>query len=241
MPRVEDVIAVGESLLGTDEEPDGSNNAPPITTWYYGWSAAWCCMDDSYMLAHAGFSDDGGETLNLARLLGLTQTTDKGWAYCGYMREAFESVGRWSDEPKVGSFFILPGDVHTGLVSDLGGGTIEGNYRNHHVRGGRDWSRVAGFCHPPYDDTPAPAPPSQPGTPNDVPEFPGTTRRGSRGDAVLQVQQRLHDRGWTIGVDGDFGPQTDHVVRGFQADKGLEVDGIVGPITWTTLWTAPIT
>lgn len=74
-----------------------------------------------------------------------------------------------------------------------------------------------------------------------VPSFPGTVRRGSRGDAVRAVQQRLADRGWRIAVDGVYGPQTEAVVRKFQAEKGLSPDGVAGPLTWTALWTAPVT
>jgi peptidoglycan hydrolase-like protein with peptidoglycan-binding domain len=74
-----------------------------------------------------------------------------------------------------------------------------------------------------------------------VPPFPGTVRRGSTGAAVSTVQARLRDRGWSITVDGVFGPRTEEVVRAFQREKGLAVDGIVGPATWNALWTAPIT
>jgi hypothetical protein len=56
-------------------------------------------------------------------------------------------------------------------------------------------------------------------------------RRGSRGEDVKRVQQALLDAGYTIGVDGIFGPQTDSVVRQLQKDRSLDVDGIVGPLT----------
>lgn len=36
-------------------------------------------------------------------------------------------------------------------------------------------------------------------------------------------------------VDGDFGPQTDRLVRAFQKKHGLTVDGIVGVYTWAVV------
>jgi peptidoglycan hydrolase-like protein with peptidoglycan-binding domain len=53
-----------------------------------------------------------------------------------------------------------------------------------------------------------------------------------RGDDVRMWQQRMRDRGWTITVDGAYGPQSEGVCREFQRRFGLQVDGIVGPITW---------
>lgn len=74
-----------------------------------------------------------------------------------------------------------------------------------------------------------------------VPAFPGISKRGSKGKKIVTMQQRLKDRGWAITVDGIFGPKTETIVRAFQKEKGLAVDGIVGPITWNALWTKPIT
>ena len=84
-------------------------------------------------------------------------------------------------------------------------------------------------------------PPPPPAPVDDVPAFPGEVSLGSSGDAVTQTQQRLADRGWNLAVDGDFGPVTDDTVRQYQAEKGLLVDGIVGPDTWQSLWLSPIT
>lgn len=60
-------------------------------------------------------------------------------------------------------------------------------------------------------------------------------KKGSSGDAVTAMQQVLAERGYSLEVDGDFGKQTDRVVREFQSDRGLTVDGVVGPITWAAL------
>lgn len=54
-------------------------------------------------------------------------------------------------------------------------------------------------------------------------------------------QQQMKNRGWTIGVDGLYGSQSESVCRQFQSEKGLSVDGLVGPKTWSTSWTAPVT
>jgi peptidoglycan hydrolase-like protein with peptidoglycan-binding domain len=60
-----------------------------------------------------------------------------------------------------------------------------------------------------------------------------TVRRGSTGEAVKGVQVRMNLRqAPPIAVDGDFGPLTEQAVREFQGDQGIEIDGIVGPITW---------
>ena len=34
------------------------------------------------------------------------------------------------------------------------------------------------------------------------------------------------------GIDGKFGPRPESAVKAFQRDNALQVDGIVGPITW---------
>ncbi|MEE2040167.1 N-acetylmuramoyl-L-alanine amidase [Nocardiopsis sp. CT-R113] len=59
--------------------------------------------------------------------------------------------------------------------------------------------------------------------------------------SVRTYQQRMRDRGWSIGVDGQYGPASARVTRQFQQEKRLGVDGIVGPDTWAAAWTAPVT
>lgn len=57
---------------------------------------------------------------------------------------------------------------------------------------------------------------------------------GDQGAEVKQVQEQLKKFGYTITVDGIFGPQTNKAVRHWQKVNGLTVDGIVGPITNAT-------
>ena len=59
--------------------------------------------------------------------------------------------------------------------------------------------------------------------------------RGDTGPEVTEIQTILKSFGYTIAVDGTFGPNTERAVRSWQKSNGLEVDGIAGPITMKTL------
>jgi putative chitinase len=60
-------------------------------------------------------------------------------------------------------------------------------------------------------------------------------RRGSFGDAVMELQELLKANGYDIAIDNDFGPATELAVMMFQEKNGLGVDGIVGKNTWAAL------
>ena len=64
-----------------------------------------------------------------------------------------------------------------------------------------------------------------------------TIKRDSRGDAVEALQEYLVKLNLldSDGVDGDFGRKTQRAVRKFQSLNGLEVDGVVGKLTWEKL------
>lgn len=67
----------------------------------------------------------------------------------------------------------------------------------------------------------------------------GTLRHGMRGPDVRALQERLAALGYPPGrIDGIFGDRTAAEVLAFQADHGLDVDGIVGRQTWAALDTA---
>lgn len=56
---------------------------------------------------------------------------------------------------------------------------------------------------------------------------------------VMTLQDGLRKRGWSIAVDGHYGPATVQVVGKFQRLKGLAVDGLTGKATWTTIDRSP--
>src|SRR5262249_44444430 len=62
-----------------------------------------------------------------------------------------------------------------------------------------------------------------------------TLRQGANGQAVRGLQSQLTAHGHATSVDGDFGPNTLTQVKAFQSDAGLDVDGVVGPLTWQAL------
>jgi peptidoglycan hydrolase-like protein with peptidoglycan-binding domain len=63
-------------------------------------------------------------------------------------------------------------------------------------------------------------------------------RSGSRGECVKAAQSGLlkqHELTSPAQVDGIFGPTTDTATRSFQYRTGVDVDGVVGPLTWKNL------
>ncbi len=73
-----------------------------------------------------------------------------------------------------------------------------------------------------------------------------TLRRGSRGEAVQELQRELQWHGYSwVDDDGDFGPITQDAVRRFQREyrdagitacgRTVTVDGVAGPQTFGIL------
>jgi peptidoglycan hydrolase-like protein with peptidoglycan-binding domain len=209
------MIAAARALLGTTEQPPGSNHNQ-VTVWY-GFDGAWCDMAVSY---EAGHSD------NLPAIFGK-------FAYTVAHAEAFQNHGRWH----YGLGGARPGDVvffdwsgtraianidHVGLIEAVHSGgtitTLEGNTSDGFYRRLRNSACVVGYGRPAYGDA-APLPPSN-----------GILKLGSTGEAVKTLQGNLNKiMGSRLTVDGDFGPLTNAAVEAFQRKYGLTVDGEYGP------------
>jgi Putative peptidoglycan binding domain len=60
-------------------------------------------------------------------------------------------------------------------------------------------------------------------------------KQDATGPQVRTVQGLLLARGYSVTLDGVFGPATDATVKRFQGNSHLSADGIVGPQTWPAL------
>lgn len=72
---------------------------------------------------------------------------------------------------------------------------------------------------------------------------PGDVRRvnGRWSSTGLRLwQARMRERGYSLEVDGRYGPETERIVRYFQRLIGATVDGKIGPATWRAAWDEPI-
>lgn len=89
---------------------------------------------------------------------------------------------------------------------------------------------------PPAQNPPVDNPPSS-GSPGTQIPITQTLRRGSRGEQVKILQNRLKELGYDAGTaDGIFGAKTHNAVIAFQRANGLAADGIVGPKTIAKLY-----
>lgn len=120
---------------------------------------------------------------------------------------------------------------HVGIVESVEGYgcyyTIEGNCSNEVKRKYRTvWDDgIVGGIRPRFD-----------GGGGELYTF-ATVQRFSHGDTVGMMQATLNVRmgAYILALDRDFGPYTEQILKDFQRDHGLVVDGICGPITWKKL------
>jgi hypothetical protein len=254
-----------ERFVAAAREDLGLGEPNHIQKWYLreidkslgDWNWAWCNAAVTYWAYKAG--------VEKAVIVG----TAKGYAYTVFHAQAFQKAKRWYTGTVENLKRAQPGDIiffdwggtnsvgaidHVGVVEkNLGGGrvqTIEGNTSDKCLRRVRDASTVAGFGRPDWAKAGAAPKPSKPATPKPAPKpskapaFPGPVLQYPpmrKTETARKWQEQMRKRGWDIAVDGWYGPASKTVCRNFQGEKGLSVDGLVGPNTWRMAWEAPIT
>lgn len=62
------------------------------------------------------------------------------------------------------------------------------------------------------------------------------TDHNARHEDVRTWQEQMAWRGWAIGVDGIYGPQSELICKDFQECRHIDADGQVGPVTWEASW-----
>ena len=163
--------------------------------------------------------------------------------------KCYKAKGQWFTSPKVGDQIFFKNSeriCHTGIVVAVsatsvttiegntsagttvipnGGGVFEKTYAINH-------SRIAGYGRPNYGNQ----------------EGSGYTvtlkeiQNGSQGNDVLLLQEIFRARefdkkviGESLALDREFGAKTEKVVRQYQKERNLSVDGVVGNNTWKDL------
>jgi peptidoglycan hydrolase-like protein with peptidoglycan-binding domain len=249
MTTAQQVIQAAANEIGYKENPPESNHNK-FGVWYGMDYEPWCAMFLSYCLYNSG--------------LPLKITTPKGFAYCPYGVSWFKSKSWWHTTPQAGDlvFYSWNGDGvanHVGIVEKINSDgsivAIEGNTSlGNNSNGGqvmrrkdRNASSILGYGRPNYSSsgvvTPVLPHPLWPG------RYITLTSPNVEGSDVLMWQRQMIHRGWTLGSGGTTGKgddsvfsQNDHeALIKFQEQKGLEIDGKIGPQSWNAAWELPIT
>lgn len=218
---------------------DTYNTIKPLPSGYkMTYSANWCAATVSAAYHEAGYDDifpfecSCGRMITLAKKMGCWVENDN------YTPNIADCVIYDWDDNGVGD--DTTGHDHIGLVVEVNGNAFnvgEGNVgkasecriRKMKVNG----KYIRGFVTPNFGTE------SKPETKlnTDVSTYP-TIKRGDKGAWVTLMQNLLIARGYSVGKDGpdgDFGKNTEEGLMVFQADKGLQVDGICGYKTWSAL------
>lgn len=258
MTTAADALNVARSKLGLAEDPPGSNHNE-ITEWY-GMDGAWCDMFVSYCLTTAGIDH------HRAWVPYEVDAPADGFVVVDDIHNG-QPGDLITYDFRGGVAHDHIGFIEAVIDDGSGYITIEGNWSDKVVRLNRRFGvdPIAAVVRPNYSSTDAPwvPVPDAPPAPEDVPvaaeaappfplpdgsyfgpeSGPAESVSGyySFRDELAAWQTQMQARGWTITPDGYFGPETAGVATAFQTEKGLEVDGRIGPETWAAAWNLPVT
>jgi len=218
MPYAKQVVRIAEGEVGYKEKGNNwTKYAAEVRQLNWAQNQPWCHTFISWVFQKAEARDIAPCT-----------------ASCAAGVQWFKKQKRFSQTPHVGDivYYGRNGGTHVELVvavtdtqiKTVGGNTRgsldEGNYANGDAVAtkwvNRNESRIYGYGHPDYDPEP---------------KGPPLLKKGSKGTAVKNWQKVLIGEGFELSVDGVFDAKTEKATKEFQKRHGIEVDGIVGPIT----------
>ena len=246
MTQADKVVAIAQGEIGN---PGGQK----YWSWYgFKSRVSWCACFASWVLDQAGVacldlrplinkagSDEETEVIRTgANDPNIAGILSKG---CVQILDFYSQAGmRIGDEPAKPGDIVLyewneaagDGVDHVGIVESVEGTDpntqilhmIEGNWGDKVSRTTyryRD-SRVYAICRPRYST-------------KELVEAPFDIQNGDKGKDVQLLQMALLMHGYGVGadgMDGEFGTATGKALKQFQADHGLDVDGIAGTETW---------
>jgi N-acetyl-anhydromuramyl-L-alanine amidase AmpD len=236
-----DVLVI--HTMENGEKPDGAEN---IANWFAGStapraSAHYCidnnsivqCVRDEDVAWHAPGANHDGIGFEHA---GTAKQTGRDWSdeYSATMLElSAELVAEKCVQYKIPPVWLTPADLQAGRR-----GITSHNNVSQAFHQSTHWDPGSGFNIQRYLKRVRELMGNV--DPKAFKEDPPVVRQGDSGWRVKQLQKRLKLHGFDPGaVDGDFGPNTEKQVRAFQQAQDIEVDGIVGPMTWKMLNKAP--
>jgi hypothetical protein len=264
-PTVLDVLNLARHEIGPKENPPDSNRTK-YGTWY-GWQGVlWCDIFQSWLFgqfpggldlvggkhaytpSHAEWFKKHGRWGRRPRVGALVffDFPDQihRVQHVGLVEAVLDGGSRIQ---------TIEGNTHPGRAGHQHDG--DGVYRR--IRATHN--QVVGYGYPAYATAPA-RPPAPAPAPTGAPPFPlpdghwfgprlpleevrSVSGYYSHREDLRRWQERMRARGWRqLRATGRYDDSnTEKVTRAFQREKGLTVDGGVGPDTWAAAWTAPVT
>lgn len=246
--QAENIVAIARNQIGQYSRPNKFSNYLGIG------SSDWCAAFVCWCANEAGVSTDIVPKIASTTSLLVWYNSRGRWhrknsTYWSYNGKSDNSSVDSSYTPRIGDIMLLDtdgiysnGPDHTTLVTGYNNGivyTIEGNISGNKV-GERSYSvsssKIFGFCNPSYSgDVPVYEinPDNYPVPTRDIYYNSSNIMTGSD---VMWIQAVLYRLGYSIAVDGSFGPSSKAVVQQFQNHYGLNVDGSVGSATRQKLY-----
>ena len=212
-------LEVAISQIGYTESPAGSNKTK-YGSWYGMNGVPWCMIFVQWCFAEAG-TPLPYQTASCSDLLDWYRKNEP---------------ARIVSEPKTNDVVIYTFG-HTGIVERADAVSLTAIEGNTSLTSDDNGGAVMRRTRPLYQADAFIRPVSYPAGGEKGIELP-MLRKGSGGDTVRALQYLLLGWGYDLGrwgADGDFGADTEKAVKKYQWQHGLEDDGIVGPLTWTSL------